>query len=174
MYESLISFDHLLLVQIRRHSSIPRNLKQLLSGEAGGELADKLRDAGIVTELFAETCASQTPEKDTKKYAPYLRELRHYIDNHLERPLKLEDLEKHCHMSKYRICREFSAAFGLPPIRYLNKKRLEAAENLLLSTEIKVHEIALETGFDNTNHFIHLFKREYGSTPQVYREAHHK
>ena len=104
MYESLISFDHLLLVQIRRHSSIPRNLKQLLSGEAGGELADKLRDAGlitaIVTELFAETCASQTPEKDTKKYAPYLRELRHYIDNHLERPLKLEDLEKHCHMSK--------------------------------------------------------------------------
>ncbi len=178
VYESLISFDHLLLVQIRRHSSIPRNLKQLLSGEAGGELADKLRDAGliaaIVTELFAETCASQTPEKDTKKYAPYLRELRHYIDNHLERPLKLEDLEKHCHMSKYRICREFSAAFGLPPIRYLNKKRLEAAENLLLSTEKKVHEIALETGFDNTNHFIHLFKREYGSTPQVYREAHHK
>ena len=66
------------------------------------------------------------------------------------------------------------SAFGLPPIRYLNKKRLEAAENLLLSTEIKVHEIALETGFDNTNHFIHLFKREYGSTPQVYREAHHK
>jgi AraC-like DNA-binding protein len=114
------------------------------------------------------------PEKGQKKYAPYLRELKHYMDNHLDRPLKLEDLEKHCHMSKFRICHEFSDVFGLPPIRYMNKKRLEAAENLLLSTEKKVHEIALATGFENTNHFIHLFKKEYGATPQAYREAHQK
>lgn len=77
-------------------------------------------------------------------------------------------------MSKFRICHEFSDVFGLPPIRYMNKKRLEAAENLLLSTEKKVHEIALATGFENTNHFIHLFKKEYGATPQAYREAHQK
>lgn len=104
--------------------------------------------------------------------APYLRDLKHYIDNHLKSHIRLADLEVRCHMSKYRICHEFSAAFGLPPLKYLNKKRMEAAENLLLSTQKKVHEIALETGFENTNHFINLFKKEYGSTPQVYREAH--
>lgn len=176
-YESLIAFDGCLLTQIGRHSSVLRNLKQLLVGEPGTDLSGKLRDAGLITailtELFAGTAVSPSPEDGQKKSAPYLRELKHYIDNHLERPLKLEDLEKHCHMSKYRICHEFSTAFGMPPIKYLNKKRLEAAENLLLSTEKKVHEIALATGYENTNHFIHLFKKEYGTTPQAYREAHH-
>ncbi len=154
-----------------------RNLKLLLSGETGASLPDKLRDAGLITailaELFAGTLDSHDPEDGQKKCAPYLRELKHYIDHHLERPLKLEDMERYCHMSKYRICHEFSAVFGMPPIRYLNKKRMEAAENLLLSTEKKVHEIALDIGCENTNHFIHLFKKEYGSTPQAYREAHH-
>lgn len=176
-YESLIAFDGCLLAQIDRHSSVPRNLKLLLAGETGAGLSNKLRDAGLITailtDLFAGTSVSHSPEDGQKKSAPYLRELKHYIDNHLERPLKLENLEKHCHMSKYRICHEFSTAFGMPPIKYLNKKRLEAAESLLLSTEKKVHEIALETGYENTNHFIHLFKKEYGTTPQAYREAHH-
>lgn len=177
VYESLISFDGFLLSQIDRHSSILRNLKQLLVSETDANLAAKLRDAGLITavltELFAGTAVTESPEEGQKKYAPYLRELKHYIDNHLDRPLKLEDLENHCHMSKYRICHEFSTAFGMPPIKYLNKKRLEAAENLLLSTQKKVHEIALAAGYENTNHFIHLFKKEYGTTPQAYREAHH-
>lgn len=177
VYESLADFDTFLLAQVDRHSSILRNLKQLLAGEADADLADKLRDAGLITailtELLAGTVSSHDLKEGQKKCAPYLRELKHYIDNHLERSLKLEDLEKHCHMSKYRICHEFSNAFGMPPIKYLNKMRLETAENLLLSTEKKVHEIALETGYENTNHFIHLFKKEYGTTPQAYREAHH-
>ena len=177
VYESLVSFDGFLLAQLDQHSSVLRNLKLLLSGETGASLPDKLRDAGLITailaELFAGTLDSHDPEDGQKKCAPYLRELKHYIDHHLERPLKLEDMERYCHMSKYRICHEFSAVFGMPPIRYLNKKRMEAAENLLLSTEKKVHEIALDIGCENTNHFIHLFKKEYGSTPQAYREAHH-
>ena len=177
VYESLAALDTFVLAKIERQSSIPRNLKLLLAGEAGTALPGKLRDAGLITdiltELFAGTLNAEYPEDRQQKCAPYLRELKHYIDHNLERPLKLEDLEKHCHMSKFRICHEFSAVFGMPPIRYLNRKRMEAAENLLLSTEKKVHEIALEIGCENTNHFIHLFKKEYGATPQAYRKAHH-
>lgn len=178
VYESLASFDTFLLTQVDRHSSVLRNLKQLLAADPGTALSGKLRSAGLITailtELFAETLNRESPDEGQKKYAPYLRELKHYMDNHLDRPLKLDDLEKYCHMSKYRICHEFSAAFGLPPMKYLNKKRMEAAENLLLSTEKRVHEIALDIGCENTNHFIHLFKKEYGATPQAYREAHQK
>lgn len=176
VYESLAGFDTFLLAPIDSRSSIPRNVKQLLTGNGNAALTEKLRDAGLITtiltEFFSGALAPPSPEEGQQKYAPYLRELKHYIDNHLNCPLRLEDLERQCHVSKYRICHEFSSAFGLPPIKYLNKKRMETAENLLLSTEKKIHEIALETGFENTNHFIHLFKKEYGSTPQAYREAH--
>ncbi len=81
----------------------------------------------------------------------------------------MEELEEQYHISKYRICREFSAAFGLPPLKYLNKRRIEAAQNLLLSGDKRIHEIAADVGYENTNHFINLFKKETGLTPLVYR-----
>ena len=110
-------------------------------------------------------------ESTDTRYPPFLAEIRNYLDASLAEPFRLDDLEERYHMSKYRICHEFSAAFGVPPLKYLNRKRLEAAANLLLTTDKKVHEISLEVGFENTNHFISLFKREMGTTPQAYRDA---
>lgn len=173
VYESLVPFHTFLIAQIDRFSPIRRNLEQLLAGSAGAVLENKLRDSSLITAILTDLFIDAFHlENEETACAPYLKELRHYIDNHLTSHIRLSDLEKRCHMSKYRICHEFSDAFGLPPLKYLNKKRMEAAENLLLSTQKKVHEIALETGFENTNHFINLFKKEYGSTPQAYREAH--
>ena len=83
-----------------------------------------------MTELFIDAFHL---ENEGVKCASYLKELKHYIDNHLTASIRLSDLEQRCHMSKYRICHEFSAAFGLPPLKYQNKKRVETAENLLLS-----------------------------------------
>ncbi len=175
VHESLVPFHRFALVQTDLYSPVLRDLKQLLAGGSGAVLENKLRDASLITAILTELFVNAFHlQSENINCPPYLRELRHYIDNHLTSQIRLGDLELQYHMSKYRICHEFSEAFGLPPHKYLNKKRLEAAENLLLSTRKKVHEIALETGFENTNHFIHLFKREYGSTPQAYREAHQK
>lgn len=173
VYESLVPFHTFLILHTDSYSPILRNLKQLLAGNAGAALKNKLRDASLITDILTELFMNAFHlENEDMTCAPYLRELKHYMDNHLTSHIRLVDLEQRCHMSKYRICHEFSAVFGLPPLKYLNKKRMETAENLLLSTQKKVHEIALETGYENTNHFINLFKKEYGSTPQAYREAH--
>lgn len=175
VYESLVPFHRFALVQTDPYSPVLRDLKQLLAGSADAVLENKLRDAGLITAILTELFVNAFHlQNENITCAPYLRELKHYIDNHLANRIRLDDLERHCHMNKYRICHKFSDAFGLPPLKYLNKKRLEAAENLLLSTQKKVHEIALETGFENTNHFINLFKKEYGSTPEAYRKAHQK
>lgn len=173
VYESLVPFHTFLLTETDACSPVLRDLKQLLAGSGGAALENKLRDSSLITSILTELFINGFHlESEDTACAPYLRELRHYIDNHLTSRIRLSDLEERCHMSKYRICHEFSTAFGLPPLKYLNKKRMEAAENLLLSTQKKIHIIALETGYENTNHFINLFKKEYGSTPQAYREAH--
>lgn len=173
VYESLVPFQSMLTIPVDKSSPVLRSLRQLLAGHSGALLKNKLLDADLITNLLTELFVDVYDLKsDHEKCAPYLKELRHYLDHAFTQPLRLDDLESRFHMSKYRICREYAAAFGLPPLRYLNKKRLEAAEALLLSTQKKVHEIALETGYENTNHFIHLFKKEYGQTPQAYRKAH--
>ena len=173
VYESLVPFQTMLTISVNSSSPVLRSLKQLLAGSADAILENKLLDAALITNLLTELfVAGYDLKSDSRKYAPYLKELKHYLDHAFTQPLRLDDLEKRFHMSKYRICREYAEAFGLPPLRYLNRKRLESAETLLLSTEKKVHEIALETGYENTNHFINLFKKEYGQTPQAYRKAH--
>lgn len=173
IYESLVLFETFLLTQPDPHAPVLRNVQQLLTGSTDGALRNKLRDAGLITAVMTELFMNVLPEsRETKHCAPYLLEIRHYIDNYYREPLRLDALEKRYHVSKYHICRNFSAAFGLPPLKYLNKKRLETAETLLFSSDKKIHEIALAVGCESTNHFINLFKKEYGTTPQAYREAH--
>lgn len=173
VYESLTSFETFLLTQPDPHGTLPRNILQLLSGNTDGNLRNKLRDAGLITAIMTELFTDLLPDREEKEdFAPYLLELRHYLDHFYTEPLRLNDLEARYHVNKYHICRSFSAAFGMPPLKYLNKKRLTVAVNLLFSTDKKIHEIALAVGYESTNHFINLFKKEYGTTPQAYREAH--
>lgn len=173
IYESLVLFETFLLTQPNLHAPVLRHMQQLLTGSTDGKLRNKLRDAGLITAVMTELFTNTLPtDRKEDICAPYLLEIRHYIDNFYREPLKLDVLEERYHMSKYHICHSFSNAFGIPPLKYLNKKRLEAAETLLFSSNKKIHEIALTVGYESTNHFISLFKKEYGTTPQAYREAH--
>lgn len=173
IYESLVPFETFLLMQPDPHAPVLKHLQQLLTGSSDGVLRNKLRDAGLITAVMTQLFMNALPaNRKEENCAPYLLEIRHYIDSFYKEPLRLDVLEERYHMSKYHICHSFSDAFGLPPLKYLNKKRLEAAENLLFSSDKKIHEIALAVGYESTNHFINLFKKEYGTTPQAYREAH--
>lgn len=170
--DRLVPFESLLLHPLEIHSPVLSSLERLLSGSTAATLRNKLSDAsvlsGVITYLFMDAFCPDVPNVRT---APYLMEIRHYLDTRFAEPFRLDDLEHRYRMSKYRICHEFSKAFGTPPLRYLNKRRLAAASNLLISTDKRIHEISLDVGFENTNHFINLFKRETGLTPQAYRDA---
>lgn len=173
VYESLVPFRSFTQAKLDDFSPILRDLKKLQAGSGAAVLSNKLKDASLLTSIVTQLfiTAYDLP-KDTVKCAPYLHELKHLLDNRFTEPFRLDDIERRYHMSKYRVCHEFSTFFGVPPLKYLNKKRLEAAVNLLITTDKKVHEIALMVGYENTNHFINLFKKEYGSTPHAYKEAH--
>jgi AraC-like DNA-binding protein len=124
--------------------------------------------ANILTDLFVEGFQLETAENPTPTY---LQEIKYSLDNFPAASFRLEELESRYGISKYRICREFSAAFGLSPLKYLNRRRIETAKILLLSGDKRIHEIANEVGYENTNHFINLFKKETGLTPAAYRRT---
>lgn len=52
--------------------------------------------------------------------------------------------------------------------------RIKKAEYLLLHTELKIIDIALEAGFEDANYFSSLFKRETQMTPSNYRKKNAK
>lgn len=47
---------------------------------------------------------------------------------------------------------------------------MEKARELLLTTESRVRDIAVLTGYRDANYFVRAFKRYYGMTPEEYRK----
>jgi AraC-like DNA-binding protein len=86
-------------------------------------------------------------------------------------PLTLEELASCAGMSRYHFCRTFHTKTGLQPMQYLRKIRIEKASALLTQTRKTVETVARETGFDNSNYFIRVFKLLVGMTPNEYRQS---
>ena len=83
--------------------------------------------------------------------------------------MTLSELCAHFQRSKSYISHLFKHRAGVSLRTYCNGLRLEDARLLLETTEMKVTDIAFETGFCGTSHFIRLFKQKYGETPHQYR-----
>ncbi|MBQ8290246.1 MAG: helix-turn-helix transcriptional regulator [Clostridia bacterium] len=67
--------------------------------------------------------------------------------------------------------REFKRHTGKTISRYIIERRLERAENLLLTTTLSVNEISRRVGYSDTVGLIHLFKKERGCTPLEFRKG---
>ncbi len=100
----------------------------------------------------------------------YLVSIRNAFHKDFARPFSLAMLETKYEISRFRIAHEFTAAFGQSPIAYLNGLRLQKACELLTCGDDRIGEISAAVGFESTNHFINLFRRQYGMTPGAYRK----
>lgn len=119
-----------------------------------------------LTALLSE---DETKEEALREVPPHVLQLKQILDLRYGEPITLDSLEQELKMSKYRLCRDFSQHMGVPPLHYLNQKRIERARELLLSTDDTVVSIGNTVGIPGTTHFINLFKRETGHTPLQYR-----
>lgn len=121
----------------------------------------------LLTTLLCQTVLEKTLPAKT---APaYLQAIKSEFESQYYRKYTLDELELKYKKNKYRICREFKDHFHSSPLQYLHRMRIQAAKDLLTETDLKVHEIGYEVGYENTNHFITHFKKLAGTTPSEYR-----
>jgi AraC family transcriptional regulator, exoenzyme S synthesis regulatory protein ExsA len=84
--------------------------------------------------------------------------------------LPLDAFAKMCHRSLSSFKREFHRCYGTTPAKWLMKRRLECAAQMLRTTSLSLLEIALECGFEEPSHFSRTFKSRFGRSPTDYRE----
>lgn len=136
------------------------------------EERNPLLDFYYINELFVHIMQAFIEEKkENSKIPPYLNFMKKSFDTSYSKDFSLQYFEDTLQISRYRLCREFSKQFGISPIQYLNMQRIKAAKNLLLSTDMPIHEIASNVGIDNANHFINIFKKFTNQTPYSYRQS---
>ena len=94
------------------------------------------------------------------------------IYSHIFHDISIEELASISHRSLTSFKKEFKRHFTMPPHRWFIRQRLMQSRLLLISTSKSISEIGNECTFPNTSHFIKLFKKEYGTTPAIYRNRH--
>ena len=93
-----------------------------------------------------------------------------YMDRHyMESELKPDAVADLLGVNQYSMARNVKQMTGYTPLQYLNRRRVGAAQSLLLQTEDSVQEIAAAAGFDSTKRFSNIFLRQIGVLPQAYR-----
>lgn len=93
----------------------------------------------------------------------------HYIDLNLSKEFTIDELSEIAHFHPNYFIRFFKMHLGVPPMRYIFERRLEKAKELLVSTDLKISEIANLTGFYEASHFSTAFKKYTGISPSAYR-----
>jgi AraC-like DNA-binding protein len=100
----------------------------------------------------------------------HLRRARDHIDRNYCEPLDLENLAAVAGVSKYHFARSFEAAYGETPIRYLTRRRIERAQDLLRVANLTVTEVCMAVGFASLGSFSTRFSQLVGESPTAYRD----
>lgn len=85
-------------------------------------------------------------------------------------PLSVAALAAKVSLSVSQFERQFKKKFQTTPRKYITQIRINAACQLLTSTDLPISEIAQQTGFYDQSHFTHQFVRHRKLTPSRYRE----
>lgn len=101
---------------------------------------------------------------------PLLRQARDLADRHYGQPLDLEALAGAAHVSKYHFARSFATVYGETPMRYLTRRRIERAQDLLRSANLTVTEICMMVGYSSLGSFSSRFRELVGESPTEYRD----
>jgi AraC-like DNA-binding protein len=98
------------------------------------------------------------------------REVFEYIHNHLDAPIALEALAELVNLNPTYFSNLFARLMGMPPIQYINRRRIEKAQQLLLSSDEPLYRIAMQVGFKDVYYFSRLFKQYVGLAPSYYQK----
>jgi AraC-like DNA-binding protein len=94
---------------------------------------------------------------------------RDAMDRRFAEPLDVPMLAGVAHVSPAHFSRQFRATFGETPHRYLQRRRVERAMELLRETDRPVTEICFDVGWGSLGTFSRTFRAVVGESPSAYR-----
>jgi AraC-like DNA-binding protein len=97
--------------------------------------------------------------------------IKDFLDAHYLEDLKLTDIAAALHINPYYLSHTFKKVMRCSPIQYIAQRRIGEAQNLLITTDKTVTDIALSCGYHNSNYFQVVFNNMVGMPPGKYRRC---
>jgi len=149
---------------------------QKLSESRAAALAD------LVSRVMQDAHPAMREEEENERKMPELeqvddiriRETMAFIGEKFKRIIPVSEAARRCSLSKSRFLHLFKEQTGLSYSEYLNRLRIGEAGRLLVSTGLRMNEIADACGISDQSRLAALFKRYHHSSPVTYRKLNNK
>ncbi len=143
-------------------------------------LLPKTPNAPLLKHKFEELLLSLFSDNKHQDLTDYFTSLCQNRTYHMSRVmednyaynLKLEEYAQLCHMSLSAFKKSFKQSYNTTPSVWLKQRKLNLARHLVLSSDLNISQISFDCGFEDTSHFIRVFKEKHQLTPLQYRQKH--
>jgi transcriptional regulator GlxA family with amidase domain len=125
---------------------------------------------GILLQLVARFLTPEVYKNPATAHIPVkILEAISYILLNLHKDLSVSLLAERAITNVDYFSRLFKQHTGERPANYINKKRIERAQYLIVTTRMTFSQIAAHTGFENIFYFSKIFKKITGISPGKYK-----
>ena len=141
-----------------------RVVAEIRSGEPGWRLVVQ----GLLMELLGQIVRLRTGAV-TRTIPPWLRGVKDRLDSDCAARVSIAELASMASVHPVYLARRFRDSYGCSIGEYFRRRQLQAAEELLVSSQLDLREVALRCGFADQSHFSKAFRRSLGVSPGRYR-----
>lgn len=147
-----------------------RFLHTLQYEKSSTNLENQIESQGILLQLFSRFITDTTSEKIlTRNSYERLDSIIYYINTNLNKRITIVALATQMCLSADHFSKVFKKILGVSPNEYIQIKRIERAQFLLLTSNMSIIEIAEEVGIYHPSQFTRLFKKVAKCLPKDYR-----
>lgn len=168
-YNKFIEYNRLPIIHLDG-CEIKDILKSLVSINNKKSLSNEILSSLKITELLSLltlSCQCNINDYDESNYL--IDRIITYIDKHLGEKITLDMIADNFNLNKFYLHKKFKKITNIPINEYVINTRMNLAKEKLRFSNMSIKEISETTGFNNTSHFINLFRKREGLTPLQYK-----
>ncbi len=151
-------------------STINKLIKECMSTSITKDaLADLTLQELLIRIIQTQTLKSIDDNKKIDNSSPISLVLE-FIRSNIKENFSLKDLSNKAGMSTTSFYRFFKRELGMSPIEFILNEKIKVAKQLLKYPGIQINEVGFQSGFEDSNYFIRLFKKMEGITPKQYQQ----
>ena len=107
----------------------------------------------------------------TRREIERMHRTRELLEARFVHPPTIGELARHIGLNEAKLMHDFKQLFGQTIFDFTQNLRMDEAKRLLETTERSITEVAFDVGYEYSSTFTTAFKRRFGITPSVAREA---
>lgn len=127
----------------------------------------------ISDEVRIEYCTRMRDLSKKQVVSRYVVLAIDYIRMHVQEPITVEQVAHELSVNSSYLSKLFKQEMGKSISEYIRDSKIEIAEHMLRHLDDTSLQIANYLGFSSQSHFIQVFRKQTGMTPEEYRKKHY-